>query len=238
MIRTLFFLLFFILFFFGGLIILIPLVFLRLFRLRTADYRYTNVFSRFYARAILKAAGAKLEIRGTENFPSGVRNFCVVSNHQSYADIPIVLAAIPVLVRFIAKKELFGVPVIGFWLLAMESIPIDRGRGRSAIQAIERGVESIKKGKPVVVFPEGTRSKRDGINSFKRGSLKLALRSDAVVIPMTIDGSYRLWEERHKITATRVICTIHKSVYVSNLSDEERQNLSDTLEATIRSALS
>ena len=129
MIRTIVFLLFFILFFFGGLIILIPLIFLRLFRLSELDRKYTNMFSRFYARTIFRVAGTEIKVVGEENLPEDVRNFCVVANHQSYADIPLVLAVIPELVRFVAKIELFWVPAINFWLLAMDSIPINRGKG-------------------------------------------------------------------------------------------------------------
>jgi len=237
MMRTLFAAIFLIVYFVGGLIFLIPLALLHLFKLEGAASRYIEKLSRFYGRSILWAAGTDFEVRGAENFPDGVKNLCVISNHQSYADIPIILAGLPILVRFIAKKEVFAVPILGFWLLALESIPIDRGKGRSAIQAIEKGVESIKKGKPVVIFPEGTRSRHGGMGSFKHGSFKLALRSEAVILPVTIDGLYKLWEESHRVKAARVVFTIHKPVNLKELDEEGRQHLPEMIEHTIRSAL-
>ena len=87
-----------------------------------------------------------------------------------------------------------------------------------------------------MIFPEGSEANRHNAE-LQAGSLKLALRSNAVIIPLTIDGTYRVWEEHHRIRAVKVTCTIHKPVYVEELDEQQKQSLSDDIERIIRSAL-
>jgi len=110
-----------------------------------------------WARGILRLSGVEVEVRGAENIlPDRPQIF--MANHQSFFDIFIVLAFIPAQFRFIAKKELFRVPIFGSALRRYGTIEIDRQHHASAVRSIGEAARKIREGKSVVTFPEGTRS--------------------------------------------------------------------------------
>jgi len=147
--------------------------------------------ARIWSRMILWTSGVRLSVRGLENIQPGVRAiFCV--NHQSHMDIPIVLVSLPVQFRFLAKKQLFRIPFLGWHLQRSGHISIDRENPRAAVKSIRAAATQIQNGTPVVIFPEGGTSTDTSIHPFKGGGFMLATQSQVDVIPVTVRGSRQI----------------------------------------------
>ncbi len=238
MIRTVLFIAAAVLFIFLSLFfVLLPYYIFRLAMLRKAADWWMKQSATVYGRALVLGTGAKVEVNGLEYFPRNNRHLCVVANHQSLFDIPLLVGYLPALLGFIAKKELGRVPVLNLWMKALGSVLIDRRNRRSAIEAIKTGVQRIQNGRPLAVFPEGTRSRSGEMGRFKPGSLKLALRANAVIVPVTIEGSHRIFEGAGGIHPSKIAITVHEPVATEGMSEEEQKKLTDSLEATIRSGM-
>ena len=236
MLRTILWFIFFWLY----LIICIPAAFALVIINRMGDTisgRYVLFMTRSWARSILWAAGARMTVTGVENLPTHNR-ICFIANHQGGFDIPILIAALPRTFGFIAKKELSYIPLLRSWIKAIHCILINRADKRAAVDVIARGAENIRKDWAMAIFPEGTRSRCDSMHRFKGGSLKLALRAEATIVPVTINGSYKLKEANgDRIHGASVVVTIHPPIDTAGLSREDAAELPEQLQATIASAL-
>lgn len=188
-----------------------------------------------WGNALIKRAGVKLNIKGLENIPHGPVLF--VSNHQSYFDIPVFFAAINKQFGFIAKSDLDKIPVFNKWIEIIQSVYIDRGDARQSLKAIQDGIDLLKNGYSLVIFPEGTRSKCNRISEFKKGSLRLATKSGVPVVPITINGSYKIFEETNRIQSAEVDFIIHQPIMTENLSKDEANNLTETVQIIISNTL-
>ncbi len=146
--------------------------------------------ARLWARISLALAGVRVDLLGSEQIPEGPVIF--MSNHQSNFDILALLAAMPRQFYWIAKKELFEIPVFGTSMRRGGYIPLDRSDGRKALKSMDSAAKVIREGKSVVIFPEGTRSKDFHLLPFKRGGFMLALKAGVPVVPITINGSGRI----------------------------------------------
>jgi len=129
------------------------------------------------------------EVRGQELVPGG-GGVLLIANHTSYADPPIVGTASPRPVHFMAKAELFDVPVLGWLIRRTHAFPVRRGAGDR--EALRRGVKVLREGKVLLVFPEGTRSRDGRLQPPEQGAAFVALAAGAQVVPMAIVGADRL----------------------------------------------
>ena len=143
----------------------------------------------WWGRAFVRLGGWKLRVEGMENLPPG--GAVLVSNHQSVVDIPMLLSAFPRPVRFLAKRELGGILLLGKAMAAAENLFIDREDPRDAVRMLREAGARLRDGRLVVVFPEGTRSGDGSIGEFRPGAFYLAQKSGAPVVPVYIDGGYR-----------------------------------------------
>lgn len=183
---------------------------------------YLNSISEKWALSLLKLAGIKVKVKGLENIPDGEK-IVFISNHQSNFDIPILLAHLNKRVAFIAKSEIEKLPFFGSWMELLNCVFIDRKDPRKSIKAINKGAKFVKQGQPMVIFPEGTRSKDGLLNEFKPGSFKLAVKSKAKILPITIDGSINAMRKgKIIIKSANVNLIISKPI---DLGDERDTNL-------------
>jgi len=144
--------------------------------------------ARIWSRMILWTSGVRVTVRGLDNVKRGVPCvFCV--NHQSHMDIPIVLVALPVQFRFLAKRQLFSIPFLGWHLRRSGQISIDRENPRAALKSMRAASAQVEKGTSVVIFPEGGTSVDGVMHPFKGGGFVLATHSMIDVVPVTIRGS-------------------------------------------------
>ncbi|SHF10819.1 lysophospholipid acyltransferase family protein [Clostridium fallax] len=196
---------------------------------------YINKQFLSWARWNNKLLGLSIDIKGKENIPKGVCVF--ISNHQSILDIPIMVEASNRPIGFIAKKELIKIPVLGQWMKLVHCVTLDRQNVREAIKVINDGVENLKKGYSMGIFPEGTRAKDGIIKPFKKGSLKLATKAKVPIVPVTIDGAYKAFEIDGKFKKANITITFSKPIFTENLSREEEIELPKIIENTIRTNL-
>lgn len=184
-----------------------------------------HIIARRWAKGILWLSGVKVEVTGAEHILlDGPQIF--MANHQSFFDIFIVLAFIPAQFRFIAKKELFRVPIFGGALRRYGTIEIDRQHHVSAVQSIDAAARKIREGKSVMTFPEGTRSIDGEIKAFKKGVFHLALKAGVPIIPISITGSREIMP-KHSLSVRpgRILITIDKPIAIKGYSDEHRDEL-------------
>lgn len=194
---------------------------------------YIDICLKKWADFVLRLINAKIEVTGKENLPESTCLF--VSNHQGFLDIPIIISSIDRTVGFIAKKEITKFKLISYWMRQIKCVFIDRKSIREAMKSINEAIEILKKGHSMVIFPEGTRSKGPSIGEFKKGSLKLALRAKVPVVPIAIDGSYKLREgNKHgMVKSAYVKVTICEPIYIDKLSKEELSDISNIVKQQI-----
>jgi len=189
-----------------------------------------------WARYVVKISGGSVEVVGLENIPKDTA-VVFVGNHQGYMDIPILLGYVDKPKAFIAKIEILKVPMLSVWMKLMQCSFLDRKDMRQSVRAMGEAVESVKKGYSLVIFPEGTRSRGGPVGEFKAGSFKLALKSGVPIIPVTIDGSWRILEETGRLKTASVKVTLHPPIPTANLSREDAAALPEKVRAAVVSAL-
>jgi len=143
-----------------------------------------------WAPSSLWLAGARIEVRRAPRLPDGPLVFA--SNHESALDIWALVAKLPRIVRFVAKRELFRIPVFGWYLALGGHVPVDRSHRVQAVESLRRAGALVRGGTSIIVFPEGTRS-RDGIvHPFKKGPFVVAMEAGVPVVPVAISGAGRV----------------------------------------------
>lgn len=146
--------------------------------------------ARFWGRLGIRLAGVRVTLSGQEHLPDGP--LIVMSNHASNFDILALQGFFPRPLSWIAKKELFSIPVFGHSMLRGGYIPLDRGDGRKALKSMDDAAERIRGGRSVIIFPEGTRTRDGRLLPFKRGGFLLAAKAGVPVVPVAIRGSYAI----------------------------------------------
>ena len=189
--------------------------------------------AKLWAKILLLMSNTKVEVVGVENILRGKPQI-FMANHQSDFDILIVLAHIPGQFRWIAKKELFHIPIFGAAMKAAGYIEIDRHNHEKAIQNLDEAALRIREGKSVMSFPEGSRSRDGGVKPFKQGIFHLAIKSGVPIIPVSIVGSGGIMPKRSlKVTPGRVKLIIDKPIDVKNYTIENRHELIDQVRKVI-----
>jgi 1-acyl-sn-glycerol-3-phosphate acyltransferase len=184
-----------------------------------------NKVANLWAKILLLICNTKVKVIGEENLLRG-RPQIFMANHQSDFDILIALAYIPVQFRCIAKKELFAIPVFGAAIRSAGCIEIDRSNREKAMQSIDEAAFRIRKGKSIMTFPEGTRSRDGEIKAFNQGTFHLAIKSGAPIVPVSIIGSGRIMPKRSlRIKPGQIQMVIGKPIEVTNFDIEKRYEL-------------
>jgi len=212
----------FVITFFTGIV---PAAVMKLFKKREAAEKWMRLNGTFIAKTIIWALNMRIVTEGEEKIPPPEVPVCFVANHQSMIDIPAVLAGLHLWPGFITKKELKRVPILRYWIKAMQCVYIDRKSVRSSIEAIVQGVENIKNGVRMFIFPEGTRSKTGKLGEFKSGSLKLATRSKATIVPITIDGTRRGVEQKRGIRRVVIHLSVGDPIETASLDNDQIKEL-------------
>jgi 1-acyl-sn-glycerol-3-phosphate acyltransferase len=146
--------------------------------------------ARLWAKMYLAIAGIDVNVKGLERL--GSPPYVFMCNHQSALDIYALLSGLPLSFKWIAKRQLFTIPVFGWAMRKAGYISIDRENAREALKAIEKAAQRIREGTNIIIFPEGTRSADGKLLPFKKGGFTLALRAMVPVVPIGIFGSSAL----------------------------------------------
>jgi 1-acyl-sn-glycerol-3-phosphate acyltransferase len=153
--------------------------------------RLQHRIAQLWARALVRTSGCSLTVHGEENLhkhPVAV----YASNHTSYMDTPVIFAALPFQFRILAKKELWPIAFIGWYLNRSGQIPIDTANPHATLSSLGAGVKALRGGMPLFVFPEGGRTPTGGLKPFLSGAAYLAIRAQVPLVPIALTGVYDL----------------------------------------------
>ncbi len=145
-------------------------------------------YPRFWGRLLCRLAGVEVKVEGVEHLDAN-QTYIFAGNHASQFDIFAFQGYFPHDFRWLAKKELFGLPFIGQAMRAIGCVPIDRGRSRRAVVSLKQAARRIASGTSVLIFPEGTRSPDGRLRSFKGGAILLAIRAQVPLVPIGFNGT-------------------------------------------------
>lgn len=201
----------------------------------TSALKYSQKTTYLWCKFTVKIIGIDLEVKGLENIPEEPCVF--IGNHSSILDIPILLCTVNRNIGFISKKEILKTPIIGYWLRRTSCVALDRDNPRTAIAAINDAVQNLKNGSSMAIFPEGTRNKEGKVGDFKKGSLKLATKAKAKIVPVSIDRASRAFEDNREFNPTKIKLVFGEAIDTKNLSKEEEIHLTENIRNTIISNL-
>lgn len=193
--------------------------------------------ARVWARWLLWWSGCSLTIRGAENlrrYPVAV----YAANHTSYMDTPVVFASLPFQFRILAKKELWPIAFIGWYLARSGQIPIDTENPRATLSSLGVGVKALRSGMPLFVFPEGGRTPSGELQPFLSGAAYLAIRAQVPLIPIALSGVYDLLpiHTRHFYPGPLTM-TVGEPILTNGLTARQTDELTERLRADIESVL-
>uniref|UniRef100_UPI0040561E2D lysophospholipid acyltransferase family protein n=1 Tax=Candidatus Electronema sp. TaxID=2698783 RepID=UPI0040561E2D len=147
-------------------------------------------FPRAWGRLLCWIANIRVRVEGGEDLDPA-KPYIFIGNHCSMADIMAFSGYIRHDYRWIAKKELFKIPVFGAGMKAVDYIPIDRSHGREAVQSLNDAAQRIAEGCSVILFPEGTRSADGHLQPFKTGAVMLAIKAGVELVPVGFNGTHQ-----------------------------------------------
>lgn len=204
---------------------------------RDADAdRHVGVFVANWARRLLRMAGARVTVTGTEHLVADPAVY--IANHQGYFDIPLMLACVGQPRGLVAKQEIDRIPGIRTWMRHLHCLFVDRSSPRAGAQVILDGCALLESGRSLTIFPEGTRSRGGEMHEFKAGAFRIASRAKVPIVPVTIDGSHRLMESNHFwIHPAEIKITIHPAIETRDLTREEIRALPERTKQIITSVL-
>src|ERR1700678_4450689 len=196
--------------------------------------RAQHRIARFWARTLVFFTGCSLIVRGGENLrrhPVAV----YASNHTSYMDTPVVFAALPFQFRILAKKELWPIAFIGWYLGRSGQIPIDPRNQRATLSSLGAGVKALRCGMPLFVFPEGGRTPDGELQSFLSGAAYLAIRAQVPLVPIALSGVYDLLpiHTRHFYPG-KLTLTAGEPIETTGMTPRQTDELTERLRAAIQ----
>jgi 1-acyl-sn-glycerol-3-phosphate acyltransferase len=199
--------------------------------------RLQHRVARFWARAVVWGAGCSVTVRGMENLRS--QPVAVyASNHTSYMDTPVVFAALPFQFRILAKKELWPIAFIGWYLDRSGQIPIDTANPHATMSSLSVGVKALRAGMPLFVFPEGGRTETGELRTFLSGAAYLAIRAQVPLVPIALSGVYHLLpiHTRHLFPG-RLTVRVGEPIETKGMSARQTEELNTQLRAAIERLL-
>jgi 1-acyl-sn-glycerol-3-phosphate acyltransferase len=189
---------------------------------------------RAWSRVWLATSGTRLEVEGGDNIDPN-RSYVVVANHLSALDIMACLLAVPLPIRFLAKKELFRVPVLAQGMRLVGIIEVDReARGAIHSEVNRQSRELIEQGRSLIIYAEGTRPRNGVMKPFKKGAFTMAIRSGLPVLPLSIHGSYEAWPPGKPVVRGGLIrVMIDKPVETDGMTSADTGELRDQVREII-----
>jgi len=186
---------------------------------------------------LMKAAGCTMEVEGREKLKAH-KHFVVVSNHQSYFDIFTLICILKTAPHFLAKKELFRIPVFGQLLSLAQVLKIDRQNPEAAVATINANLAKGM-GRPIAIFPEGTRSPDGCFQPFRKKGLNILIETELPMFPIGIKGTRDAMSKgRYSVRPAKIQVKIGDPLFPkSGLSDEEKDSVREDLWKSIHTLL-
>ncbi len=194
------------------------------------DRQYAHfIIARPYIRLGFKICGIKVKVEGLRNIPKD-KNFIIMSNHQSLLDIPILMLVIPRKFSFIAKKQLFRIPILGWDLKLQGHFGIDRENPRKAVRQMAHIKQEVQNGRSLLIFPEGTRTIDGSLHPFKRGGFTLAAETGTTILPVRLTDMHKIINKKSfKLTPGTVTIKFHKPIPIQKLPKSQAKDRAKNL---------
>jgi 1-acyl-sn-glycerol-3-phosphate acyltransferase len=198
--------------------------------------RLPHRIGRLWGRGLLAVLGVRTTVTGLEHLPAGPAVYA--ANHSSMLDIPIAFATLSADFRFIHKRSLHLLPLIGWYLLLAGHVAIDRANPFRAHKSLEAAARCLRGGTSVTVFPEGTRSRRQQVERFKRGTIVLALDAGVPLVPVSLDGVKRVIPRGIlSLRAGEVRVRVHAPVATDTSVASEAEELAERIRQIVASGV-
>ncbi|PYP88992.1 MAG: hypothetical protein DMF61_04645 [Blastocatellia bacterium AA13] len=221
---------------FGGIAFIAPFVIALFLLTKKENVIYGPV--RLFIRAGLFLVGIKVEVSGLDRLDPA-RTYLFTPNHQSFIEVPLLIAYLGRNPAYLAKKELFKYPIFGYGIGLIGIVPVDRGNSKTAVASAQLAAANLRKGKDYIVYPEGTRSRDGRLLPFKKGAFVMAIKAGAPIVPVTVSGCTAVMPKGEvKVYPATVRITIHDPIETKGCSREAAPELLAETRAKILSALS
>ena len=204
---------------------------------KTKDWKESKAFvdEQIYTwiNPLIEKAQVEFIGEGKENIPLD-EPIIYTPNHAGLFDIPAVIVSAPAVPIFMAKKEIASIPIVKDWMWVMDCVFVDRKNKSKARSSLHDAIEMVKKGRSIVVFPEGTRSKNGELGKFKGGAMKIAMETGAKIVPVYLEGTRACFEETGNITSGTVKVKFLEPIVTQGLTKEEFFEMPDKLRRIIQ----
>ena len=195
--------------------------------------RLNHRLAGLWGKIAIWANRVNMRVEGLHHVP-GQGPYVFMSNHQGSYDIFALLGYLPFDYKWLAKKEIFSIPIIGWAMKATGYIFIDREGTRETVKAMNEAAEKIHKGMSVVVFPEGTRSPDDSLLPFKKGGFTLAIKSKVPIVPIAITGSGKIIRKgKLAVYPGSISIRVDRPIETSGCTMKDREALMDQVHGVI-----
>ena len=188
-----------------------------------------HIIARIWAKSILFVSGVKVDVQGLNNIDPS-QSYIYMSNHRSNFDIPVLLGCLPIQFRWLAKAELFKIPIFGRAMRGAGYVQINRFNRESAFKSIDEIASKMKNGVSVMIFPEGTRSDDGNLKPFKKGGFIMAVDSGVPIVPLILRGTRSIMAKGSwRINPGNVTLSIQKPIdttdYTRDIKDDLIKNV-------------
>ena len=199
----------------------------------TQTGNFPHLVARLWGRSILWISGVKVTVKGLEKLNSN-QSYIYMANHQSNYDIPVLLGKLPVQFRWLAKAELFRIPIFGRAMQGCGYISIDRSNRKRAFKSLTEAAQTIRDGTSVMIFPEGTRSYDGKLKDFKKGGFILSVDAGVPIVPIIIRGTWPIMPRtRLRIEPAPVTIEIQDPIETKDFSRRTKDELIKKIRETM-----
>ena len=199
--------------------------------------RVQHRIAQVWARLCVWFSGSRVTVRGAENLrkcPVAV----YASNHTSYMDTPVIFSALPFQFRILAKKELWPIAFIGWYLDRSGQIPIDTANPRASLSSLGIGVKALRSGMPLFVFPEGGRTPTGDLRPFLSGAAYLAIRAQVPLVPIALTGVYDLLPiHTHHFYPGELTLSVGEPIETTGMNMRQTEELTARLRAAVEALM-
>jgi 1-acyl-sn-glycerol-3-phosphate acyltransferase len=186
-----------------------------------------------WGKVALLANRVKVRVEGAEHV-SGTGPYIFMSNHLGSYDIFSLQGCLPFHFKWLAKKEIFSIPLLGWAMRAAGYVSIDREGTRETVEAMNEAARKIHDGMNVMIFPEGSRSPDGSIQPFKKGGFTLAIKSGVPIVPVALTGSREIMpKETRRISSGAITIRMDRPIETKDLSLKDRKALMEQVHDAI-----
>ena len=205
-----------------------------------AEKELIHIGQKRWVEAVSPKLGLTYEVHSEENVPGPDEGpFMIYSNHQGFADVPATLWLMRKhgMLGYVAKDEWRKYGILRDVVEYSRSIFLIRDNPKEAVRALGEAKKLLDMGFNLLIFPEGTRSKSHEMGEFKAGAFKFAEKAKVPILPVTLDGSYRFFEEKGTWQPAHIKITAHPIVHIEKMTKEEQKEAAKLIEQLIKAAL-